>query len=326
MQHLPDWQQALAQAITDPVELCKELALDSKIRAELLFPKQFPLRVPRRFVARMQKGNPNDPLLLQVLPIAKELSSLSGFCSDPLHEKQVNPVPGLLHKYQGRVLLMPTGACAIHCRFCFRRHFPYDENTPGTSGWEQAFQYIANDPSIEEVILSGGDPLIVKDAILLNLMDRLASIPQVKTLRIHTRIPIVLPERITPSLITLLTNTRLKTVIVIHCNHPQEIDETVEAILQRCQKAGITLLNQFVLLRNINNQAETLIQLCRKLFQAGVLPYYLHLLDPVAGSAHFSVSVAEGQQLIKTMAAQLPGYLVPRLVQEVSGEAAKVTL
>lgn len=318
-----DWQLALANAITNPHELCEALALNSQ-EFKTIFDAKFPLRVPRSFVARMEKGNLRDPLLLQVLPIAKELEVTPNFCQDPLQEKQANPIPGLLHKYYGRVLLIAASGCAIHCRYCFRRHFPYEDNTPGMSGWQPALDYIRNDATIAEVILSGGDPLILKDAGLAQLIEKIAAIPHVTTLRLHTRLPIVLPERITEPLIQTLTSSRLHCVIVIHSNHPREIDRNVQNALLALRQAGITLLNQFVLLRDINDNADTLITLSKELFALGVLPYYLHLLDPVQGAAHFAVDVAQAKQLIAQMAAYLPGYLVPKLVREVAGETAKV--
>ena len=277
-----DWQLALANAITNPLELCAILELDNR-EFQRLLPghSQFSLRVPRSFVAKMGKGNWHDPLLLQVLPLIEELEISPHYCEDPLQEKQVNPIPGLLHKYHGRVLLIAASGCAIHCRYCFRRHFPYEDNTPGTSGWQPVLDYIANDATITEVILSGGDPLILKDSVLANLIERLATIPHVVTLRFHTRLPTVLPERITPTLLDILTASRLQPVMVIHCNHPREIDDTAAQALAALHKAGVILLNQFVLLRGINDNAATLITLNQQLFRFGVLPYYLHLLDPV---------------------------------------------
>lgn len=324
---LQDWQVALANAITDPQELCQALALDNQEIQQLCDNNpQFSLRVPRSFMARMEKGNWRDPLLLQVLPLTKEWESSAQSCQDPLQEKQVNPVPGLLHKYYGRVLLIAASGCAIHCRYCFRRHFPYESNTPGLSGWQPVLDYIAKDASITEVILSGGDPLILKDASLHYLTTQLAAIAHVKILRIHTRLPVVLPERITGALINILTSSRLQPVVVIHCNHPREIDGSVQRALAALRQAHITLLNQFVLLRNINDNAETLITLCQQLFSHGVLPYYLHLLDPVQGAEHFSTNATKAKELISQLTAHLPGYLVPKLVQETAGAPAKVAL
>jgi len=319
-----NWQSLLADAVTDPHELCQLLQLDPKHIIDTHFAtREFRLRVPRGFVARMQAGNPKDPLLLQVLPQAQEMISTPGYDRDPLQESKVNPVPGLLHKYHGRVLLTLTGACAINCRYCFRRHFPYDDNTPGSTGWQKAVDYIAQDPSIVEVILSGGDPLLMKDAQLQLLLTQLEKISHLKLLRIHTRLPIVLPERMTDELLSLLTRLRLQPVVVVHCNHPQEIDNTVAQALQSLRHAHITVLNQTVLLKNINDNADVLINLSHRLFEQGVLPYYLHLLDPVQGAAHFEVNHQTAQALWSECHAKLPGYLVPRLVQEVAGEKGK---
>lgn len=322
-----DWQTALANAITDPIELCETLELDNqKFQVLLKNSGHFSLRVPRSFVNRMEKSNWQDPLLLQILPLVKETQSIPGYSSDPLQEKRYNPVPGLLHKYHGRVLLIAAGGCPIHCRYCFRRHFPYDENTPSLSGWEPALKYIQSNTEIFEVILSGGDPLILKDFILKQLIERLAAIEHVKILRIHSRIPVVLPERITEDLIDLLKNSRLQNTMVIHCNHPKEIDSSVQEALLKLRQAGIVILNQFVLLKGINDNAATLIDLSQRLFEYGVLPYYLHLLDPVQGAAHFAVDIHEAQDLIQQIRTQLPGYLVPRLVQEIPGELSKTPL
>lgn len=328
MKHpIQDWQEALAKVITDPEELCRELNLDRRALDPFISRNnQFPLRVPRGFVARMEKGNPRDPLLLQVLPLTQEYEATSGFSSDPLQEKNSNPIPGLLHKYHGRVLLITTGACAVHCRYCFRRFFPYEDQAQSQQGWQTALDYIANDASIEEVILSGGDPLVFKDNILSHLIQKIAAIPHVKILRFHTRLPIVLPERITESFIALITNVRLKIVCIIHCNHPKEIDENVKRALFALRKAGVTLLNQGVLLKDINDNAETLIQLSQTLFDAGVLPYYLYALDRVQGSAHFEVDLEKARILMKTMTEKLPGYLIPKFVQEIAGEAAKTAV
>lgn len=323
-----NWQCSLKTAITDIAELCRELALDPKIFSQI--PEttpHFSLRVPREFIARMEKGNPRDPLLLQILPQARELLiNSSGYCLDPLNEKQSNQIPGLLHKYHGRVLLTLSGACAIHCRYCFRRHFPYHKNTPGKKGWKRIFNYLKSNTSITEIILSGGDPLIVKDNLLAEFISYLETITHLKRLRIHTRLPIVIPERITNELIHLLDYTRLLPTIVIHCNHPNEINQSVKSTLRSLQKTRTTLLNQSVLLKNINDQADTLIRLSENLFEAGVLPYYLHLLDRVQGAAHFEVSTVEAQYLISEMIQRLPGYLVPKLVKEIANAPAKIPI
>lgn len=322
-----EWQHALKNSITSPAELINILELDSSLlpKAEAAA-KLFPLRVPRGFVARMRKGDVHDPLLKQVLPISEELLSADGFTADPLQEASVNPLPGLLHKYHGRVLLTVSAACGVNCRYCFRREFAYNENNPGTKGYEKILAYIATDSTIQEVILSGGDPLVASDDHLAKLISKIADIAHVKILRIHSRMPVVLPERVTEEFITLLTNTRLKAVMIIHCNHPQEIDEQMMAALAKLHAAGITLLNQSVLLKDINDNAAVLAKLSEKLFANHVLPYYLHLLDKVSGTQQFEV--AEGSAIILHQALQqrLPGYLVPRLVKEVPGAAGKVVV
>lgn len=319
------WQHALAEAITDPAELLTALTLDPQLIAGCQKAlTQFSLRVPRGFVARMAKGDPQDPLLLQVLPMVQELEHYPGYSHDPLAEKNVNPVPGLLHKYHGRVLLTLSGACAINCRYCFRRHFPYTDNAPSANAWQQVLAYIAGERSITEVILSGGDPLILKDQSLAKLVRQIENINHVQRLRIHTRLPIVIPERINDEFIAWVNATRLRPIVVLHCNHPHEIDDAVIASIKRLQAINVTLLNQAVLLKNINDHASTLIELSYKLFSAGVMPYYLHLLDRVAGSAHFEVSEENARKIIQQMMSKLPGYLVPKLVREVAGASAKV--
>ena len=320
-----NWQLSLKTAITNPDELCRELALDPKMFFQI--PEMithFPLRVPREFLARMEKGNPQDPLLLQALPVVRELINSSGYSLDPLNEKKSNRIPGLLHKYHGRALLTVSSACAIHCRYCFRRHFPYEKNIPRKQGWNRVFDYLKSDTSITEIILSGGDPLMLKDKVLAEFISCVETIVQLKRLRIHTRLPIVIPERITDELINMLNNTRLLPTIVIHCNHPNEIDASVIMALRSLQKTRTTLLNQSVLLKNINDHKETLICLSENLFEAGVLPYYLHFLDKVQGAAHFEVSEAQAQCLITEMTKRLPGYLVPKLVREIVNAPAKV--
>lgn len=321
------WQIALAEAVTDPAELCALLELDPcLLPSALAVAEDFALRVPRGFIARMKKGDAQDPLLLQVLPVEKELAVTPHFIQDPLQEKPVNPLPGLLHKYETRVLLTVTGSCAINCRYCFRRHFAYKDNNPGTRGWGAVVDYIRAHPKITEVILSGGDPLLASDNVLADLTQQLADIAHVTLLRIHSRFPIVLPERITPALIDLLSATRLRPVMVTHCNHAQEIDDPVKNALASLQAAGVTLLNQSVLLRGVNDQAKHLIDLSYALFTCRVLPYYLHLMDKVQGAAHFDVSEWEAQQLMREIMGQLPGYLVPRLVKEQPGAPCKIPI
>lgn len=322
-----EWRRTLAEAVTDPVELLALLELppsllDGMRRAGRLFP----LRVPRGFVARMRKGDPQDPLLAQVLPLEAELAEAPGFTADPLGELAVAAAPGVLHKYQGRALLIATGACAVHCRYCFRREFPYAEHGAASSQIEEALEYLAADLTIEEVILSGGDPLLLPDARLARLAEALAEIPHLRRLRVHTRTPIVLPDRVDDDLLAWLTGTRLSPVVVLHANHAREIDGEVAAAMARLKEAGVPLLNQSVLLKGVNDSVEALADLSRALFAAGVLPYYLHLLDRVTGAAHFEVEEAEARRLASALAARLPGYLVPRLVREVAGAPGKVGL
>jgi EF-P beta-lysylation protein EpmB len=322
----PRWQKLLAQAVNSTDELLRILQIDP---AQLKTPpldNKFPLRVPRGFVQRMRKGDCRDPLLLQVLPVQEEAQTVAGFVPDPLDELDSMPVPGLLHKYQGRALLTTTGACAIHCRYCFRRHFPYIDANPLADQWQQSIDYIAQHSDITELILSGGDPLTLTDARLHSLTDRLVNIQHLHTLRIHTRLPVVLPERVDTGLLSWLASQQLKVVLVIHCNHPNEIDATVCEAMTRLRRAGVTLLNQSVLLRGINDNGATLIRLSEQLFAAGVLPYYLHQLDKVEGAAHFEVDNTSARQLVAEMATSLPGYLLPRLVQEVPGSAGKTPL
>jgi EF-P beta-lysylation protein EpmB len=318
------WQSELARMVTCPKTLFSLLELDERaLQDAMAAAALFPLRVTHSFISRMEKGNLNDPLLRQVLPLGQELATTPGYTNDPLQEKNANPVPGLLHKYQSRVLVTLTSACAIHCRYCFRRSFPYDENTPGRSGWQALIDYIQQDANINEVILSGGDPLAVNDAYLHEFTKALKTLPQIKRLRIHTRLLVVLPERVTPELLAWLTSLSMKPIIVIHANHPNEINGTVKEALALLQKAGVTLLNQSVLLKNINDNEATLTALSEKLFECGVLPYYLHMLDKVNGAAHFDCTPEKAKQLHASMKRVLPGYLVPKLVVEVAGALSK---
>lgn len=318
------WQKILAQgfqssrALLQYLELPEEFASED---AEILFKT----RVPRRFAERMQKKDPHDPLLLQVLALNNEHHDPKGFTADPLQEKN-NSVPGMLHKYKNRVLLTLTGVCAINCRYCFRRHFPYNENNPGRAGWSKAISYIEQDTQIEEVILSGGDPLMASNAVLLHLIEQLNNIPHLRTLRIHSRLPVVLPERFDDELLAILAQCRLQKVVVIHCNHKQEIDESMRAACARLRAINCTLLNQSVLLKKINDNAQTLAQLSNSLFACGVLPYYLHLLDKVSGAGHFDVSRSEATAIFRELQTLLPGYLVPRLACEEPGKPHKTLL
>ncbi len=318
--HTPSWQHALAQAIRDPKQLLKVLNLPDKYLAGALAAHQdFPLLVPLSYVKRIKKGDINDPLLRQVLPLREELADEAGFSQDPVGDKAAIVQSGLLQKYKNRVLLMMTSACPVHCRYCFRRHFPYSEHKGAHKHFQEALKTIAADQSINEVILSGGDPLSISDNYLGELVQALDEIPHLTRVRIHSRYPIFLPERITPELLAILANTRLKTVMVIHCNHANEIDEQVYASLSALKQTGITLLNQSVLLKQVNDDADSLIQLSETLFNADVLPYYLHLLDKVQGAAHFDIREDKALALIEQIRQSLPGYLVPSLVREVPG-------
>ncbi len=322
-----DWQTQLSGMIRDPEQLFQRLNLNPADQPEFSAAlKQFPLRVTEAFVAKMQPGNWQDPLLLQILPRWEEQLEQTGYSSDPLQEVHSNPTPGLIHKYQGRVLLIVGSACAVNCRYCFRRSFPYEDNKPSQSQWQQALDYIAARPEIHEVILSGGDPLAVSNSYLAKLLARIADIPHVETLRIHTRLPLVLPARVDDQLIETLTQCRLKAVMVIHCNHPNELDQTSLIALKKLKRAEIELLNQSVLLHSINDNVTVLKALSQRLFQSGVLPYYLHLLDRVTGASHFDVEEATALKLIADLRLSLPGYLVPRLVREKAGEGSKTPI
>jgi EF-P beta-lysylation protein EpmB len=321
------WQADLADAITTPEDLLATLGLSPA----LLQPAQaasagFRLRVPRSYVSRMRPGDPADPLLRQVLPVANELEDVAVYVTDPLGEHAALRAPGLLQKYRGRALIITTSACAVHCRYCFRREFPYSEQTSDAPRWSAALSEIRRDSSLEEVILSGGDPLSLSDARLKGLTDALATIPHVRRLRVHTRQPVVLPSRVDDGLVSWLRSVRLPTVFVLHANHPNEIDSDVSAACEKLRASGVTLLNQSVLLRGVNDDVEVLAELSRRLFDTGVLPYYLHVLDRVRGAAHFEIPEAQARTIAGDLAARLPGYLVPRLVREIYGAPAKVTL
>lgn len=322
---IPDWQRALADAIDRPADLYAALGLDpTGLPASTAAHRDFPLRVPRSYVARMTYGDPDDPLLRQVLPLGTELDIVPGFDSDPVGDLAASQAPGLLHKYQGRALLVTTGACAIHCRYCFRRHFPYGEHT--RSALDDAIAAITADVSITEVILSGGDPLSLSDKRLSELEQQLRQIPHVRRLRIHTRLPVVLPARIDAELLAWLGNSPLQKVIVIHANHHNEIDADLKAAARQLRDVGCTLLNQSVLLRGVNDDVATLQALSEALFDADVLPYYLHQLDRVAGAAHFEISDPEALKLWRSLSSRLPGYLLPRLVREQAGALSKTPL
>jgi EF-P beta-lysylation protein EpmB len=320
---LPDWRQSLRDAVTDPRELLELAGLPQLADTLPAGAAGFALKVPRGFVARMCPGDPRDPLLLQVLPQLAELQDAPGFMDDAVGDLDAVRAHGVLHKYAGRALLIAAGSCAVNCRYCFRRHFPYAEELAATHAWREAVDCLAGDDSIREVILSGGDPLVLSTRKLTDLTDALRGVPHVLRLRIHSRLPVVLPERVDDAFCAWLSALPLQRVVVLHANHPNELDAGVQAACTRLREAGATLLNQSVLLRGVNDDASALAELSERLFACGVLPYYLHQLDRVRGTAHFEVPDAGARELVEALRARLPGYLVPRLVRELPGEGAK---
>jgi len=321
------WQQVLKDAVRDVGELCRLLDLPQTFADQAAgAARDFPLFVPRPFLARMRRGDSNDPLLRQVLPLDTETIPAEGFTLDPVADAAASLEPGLLRKYHGRALMVTTGACAVHCRYCFRRHFPYQERPRSLAQWEPAIERIAADESIREVILSGGDPLTLVDDLLARLAERLAEVPHLWRLRVHTRLPIVIPQRVCDELINWLNGTRLTPIVVVHANHPAEIDDDVARSLGRIVDAGIPVLNQAVLLRGVNDEVDVLAELCERLVDVRVMPYYLHQLDRVAGAAHFEVSIARGQEIVRQLQTRLPGYAVPRYVREVAGAPHKMSI
>jgi EF-P beta-lysylation protein EpmB len=314
-------------AFREPAELCEFLGLSpALVEPARRAAEPFSLFVPRPFAERMERGNPADPLLRQVLPLGEELANVEGFSHDPVGDLAASPWPGFVHKYRGRVLLIATGACPVHCRYCFRRDFPYGEAPHAPTQWQPAIELFAADDSIDEVILSGGDPLTLVDARLAWLASAIAEIPHVVRLRIHTRMPIMIPARVTEGLVNWLMGTRLAPVLVVHANHANEIDDEVAASLEKLTRAGALLLNQAVLLRGVNDNVDALAALSRRLVDCRVTPYYLHQRDRVSGAAHFEVPEATGMRLVEELRQSLPGYLVPRYVREVAGEASKAVI
>ncbi|HGI7034382.1 TPA: EF-P beta-lysylation protein EpmB [Klebsiella oxytoca] len=322
-----DWLTQLADVVTSPDELLQLLNVDAD--ANLLAGRDakrlFALRVPRAFIARMEPGNPNDPLLRQVLTSQEEFIHAPGYSTDPL-EEQHSVVPGLLHKYSNRALLLVKGGCAVNCRYCFRRHFPYAENQGTKRNWQKAMEYIAAHPELDEIIFSGGDPLMAKDHELDWLLTQLESIPHIKRLRIHSRLPIVIPARITDTLVARISASSLQVLLVNHINHANEIDTAFRRAMKSLRMAGVTLLNQSVLLHGVNDNARTLADLSNALFDAGVMPYYLHVLDRVQGAAHFMVSDEEARVIMRELLTLVSGYLVPKLAREIGGEPSKTPL
>ncbi len=321
------WQEAFKDAVRDPAELCRLVELPPRYAVVAArAARDFPVFAPRGYIARMRPRDVHDPLLRQVLPLEDEQAAPAGYSLDPVGDRAATRSPGLIHKYRSRVLMVTTGACAVHCRYCFRRHFPYSEGPRSVDTWQPALEQIAADSAIREVILSGGDPLTLVDAHLAELARRLAAIGHVRRLRVHTRLPIVIPERVTEELIGWLRGTRLAPIVVIHANHVNELDDAVATALARLADAGIPLLNQSVLLRGVNDSVDALAELCERLVDLRVMPYYLHQLDRVAGAAHFEVPVAQGCKLMAGLRCRLSGYAVPRYVREDAGMPHKTVL
>lgn len=322
-----NWQNDLSQCITSVDDLLSELELDHlQLTSCQRAAAQFALRVPRPFVQRMKKGDPKDPLLAQVLPVNAEMQLDPAYSADPLDESNHNPIAGIVHKYRNRLLLIVSPACAINCRYCFRRHFPYQENRQSKAQWQQALHYISSNTDINEVIFSGGDPLAANDRFLGWLSEQIAAIPHIKRLRIHSRLPVVIPSRIDESFLRWATASRLKPIMVLHINHSSEIDQQVMQAIARLRDANIKVLNQTVLLKDVNDSATTLRDLSENLFDCGVDPYYLHLLDPVEGASHFDITADQAGQIYRELQTLLPGFLLPKLVREVPGELSKTII
>ena len=318
-----NWLEILANSVSDPQVLLQKLGLPiEKFEKDIAARRLFPLRVPQPFIDKMERSNPHDPLFLQVMSAAREFLTAEGFSKDPLEEQQT-AAPNLLHKYHNRVLLMVKSGCAVNCRYCFRRHFPYEQNKGNKVNWQKALDYIALHQEVEEVIFSGGDPLMAKDDELNWLIKRLENIPHLQRLRIHTRLPVVIPQRITDELCELLAGGRLPTVLVTHINHGNEIDEILARAMAKLKNDGVTLLNQSVLLKGINDNAQVLKTLSDKLFQAGILPYYLHLLDKVEGAAHFHLEDQRALEIYRELQRITSGYLVPKLAREIANQPNK---
>jgi EF-P beta-lysylation protein EpmB len=321
---IPNWQSLWRDSIRDPSELLEALSLQGfSDRLSATAHDQFPLRVPRGFAAKMRAGDINDPLLRQVLPLHEESLQTPGYHWDAVGDMAASQQPGVLHKYQGRALLVTTGSCAVHCRYCFRRHFDYAGETAAANRWQDAVDYLAGDTSITELLLSGGDPLSLSTAKLRSLSDQLKPLKHIKRLRFHTRLPIVLPERIDAEFIDWLGSLPYQLVFVVHANHANELDANVDSALARLAGAGVTLLNQSVLLKGVNDSSEALAKLSERLFDAGVLPYYLHMLDRVHGAAHFEVDEPQAKAIMADLMTRLPGYLTPKLVREIAGQPNK---
>lgn len=318
------WSQHLSKALTSLPELIQHLALPTNmVKDGDEAQNTFKLLVPRPYLSRIERGNPLDPLLLQILPSAAEMRLVPGYTTDPLEEADHSPQKAIVHKYKRRLLVITTGTCAVNCRYCFRRHFPYGENQLAQAEWQSVIDYLKAHPEVNEVILSGGDPLMMKDALLADKIHKLEALPQIKRLRIHSRLPVVIPQRVCDEMLAWIKNSRLDIIMVWHINHANEVDEDVIHAAQQLKHAGVTLLNQGVLLKGINDSVKAQVDLSEAVFKAGLLPYYMFTLDPVEGAAHFDISVEQAQRLMGKVAAELPGYLVPRLAKEIPGKQAK---
>ncbi|WP_245659028.1 EF-P beta-lysylation protein EpmB [Marinomonas spartinae] len=321
------WSEHLSQALTQLPELIHHLGLpQSMIKHGKQAHQAFRLFVPRPYLSRIEYANPTDPLLIQVLPSTHEMLAITGYSKDPLEEADHNPQKAIVHKYKRRLLVITTGSCAVNCRYCFRRHFPYADNQLAQAEWDSVIDYLAAHPDINEVILSGGDPLMMKDALLADKVRKLEALPQIKRLRIHSRLPVVIPQRVCQDMLNWINASHLDIIMVWHINHANEVDEQVTHAAQRLKQSGVTLLNQGVLLRGVNDTIEAQVNLSEAVFKAGIIPYYMFTLDPVEGAAHFDISIEEAQRLMGKVAAELPGYLVPRLAKEIPGRAAKTVL
>lgn len=323
-QETPNWQMELRDSVRSLSDLLTRLELRTD-QVDGLADSSFPLFAPESFVSRMKAGDPSDPLLLQVLPVSREAETVAGFLTDPVGDLAAREAPGLLHKYEGRALLVLTGACAIHCRYCFRRHFPYSQEKAWSRQWNETLEYLSRDSSIEEVLLSGGDPLTLVDEVIEQVIDDLEALPNLKRIRIHTRLPIVIPSRVTRELLDRLSRGRTTKVVVVHSNHAREIDASVQQALQSLA-SRVLVFNQSVLLRGVNDSLSALVDLSKRLIESRVTPYNLNVLDAVQGGAHFDVPTERGLQLIEQMRQCLPGYAVPRLVREVRGAGGKTVL
>lgn len=323
-QNTTSWSQHLTQAITSLDDLIKSLGLSKDLITQGQDAQHsFKLLVPRPYLSRMEYGNPNDPLLLQILPNALETKSVIGYTKDPLEEADHNPQKAIVHKYKRRLLVITTGTCAVNCRYCFRRHFPYGDNQLAQAEWQSVINYLTAHPDVNEVILSGGDPLMMKDALLADKVRQIEALPQIKRLRIHSRLPVVIPARVCDDMFDWINKSRLDIIMVWHINHANEMDAELAQAAFKLKQAGVTLLNQGVLLKGINDSVEAQVNLSEAVFDAGILPYYMFTLDPVEGAAHFDITVEEAQKLMGKVAAELPGYLVPKLAKEIPGKTSK---